>query len=267
MVNNLNAEALRNALVVASMEYCKKYLEGQNVDKTEDIKAQIAKLEANGLGRTKNAEVLRTLLTAKGSSKSRDETASLIDRIKKVSPSCMIVPYDDFFKVLKKYNLACGPISTYKGVIPEENIEAIVKAGEELRKIRNINNMQWVPRIDIDSDMPKSIVNEIVEYFSRFPFVVDDISSGWQYMRAIGHPEVEDSVSFSPLTLNDSDWCIAAPYDTMTDNITIRMYSGKEEARKRQLEDPIVFKANEIGAIITTMWDTEAKDSIFDKYR
>lgn len=34
MVNNLNAEALRNALVVASMEYCKKYLEGQNVDKT-----------------------------------------------------------------------------------------------------------------------------------------------------------------------------------------------------------------------------------------
>lgn len=56
MVNNLNAEALRNALVVASMEYCKKYLEGQNVDKTEDIKAQIAKLEANGLGRTKNAE-------------------------------------------------------------------------------------------------------------------------------------------------------------------------------------------------------------------
>lgn len=65
MVNNLNAEALRNALVVASMEYCKKYLEGQNVDKTEDIKAQIAKLEANGLGRTKNAEVLRTLLTLK----------------------------------------------------------------------------------------------------------------------------------------------------------------------------------------------------------
>lgn len=96
MVNNLNAEALRNALVVASMEYCKKYLEGQNVDKTEDIKAQIAKLEAN---------------------------------------------------------------------------------------------------------------------------------------------------------------------------ITIRMYSGKEEARKRQLEDPIVFKANEIGAIIATMWDTEATDSIFDKYR
>lgn len=62
MVNNLNAEALRNALVVASMEYCKKYLEGQNVDKTEDIKAQIAKLEANGLGKTKNAEALLKVL-------------------------------------------------------------------------------------------------------------------------------------------------------------------------------------------------------------
>ena len=73
--------------------------------------------------------------------------------------------------------------------------------------------MQWIPRIDINSDMPKSMVNEIVEYFSRFPFVVDGISSGWQYMRAIGHPEVEDSVSFSSYTLNDNDWCIAAPYD------------------------------------------------------
>lgn len=47
----------------------------------------------------------------------------------------------------------------------------------------------------------------------------------------------------------------------------IEKISGKEEARKRQLEDPIVFKANEIGAIIATMWDTEATDSIFDKYR
>lgn len=26
-------------------------------------------------------------------------------------------------------------------------------------------------------------------------------------------------------------------------------------------------EANEIGAIIATMWDTEATDSIFDKYR
>ena len=93
------------------------------------------------MGKTKNAEALRTLLTV--------------------------------FKVLKKYNLACGPISTYKGVIPEENVEAIVKAGKELHKIKNINNMQWIPRIDINSDMPKSMVNEIVEYFSRFPFVVD----------------------------------------------------------------------------------------------
>lgn len=44
------------------------------------------------------------------------------------------------------------------------------------------------------------------------------------------------------------------------------MYSGKEEARKRQLEDPIVFKANEIGAIIATMWDTEANRYVGIQY-
>lgn len=30
---------------------------------------------------------------------------------------------------------------------------------------------------------------------------------------------------------------------------------------------PIIFKASEIGAVIVTMWDKEAEDSMFDKYR
>lgn len=53
----------------------------------------------------------------------------------------------------------------------------------------------------------------------------------------------------------------------MTNNTTIELYSEYSEMEKRIIEDPIIFKASEIGAVIVTMWDKEAEDSMFDKYR
>lgn len=58
-----------------------------------------------------------------------------------------------------------------------------------------------------------------------------------------------------------------AKVDTMTNNTTIELYSEYSEMKKRIIEDPIIFKASEIGAVIVTMWDKEAEDSMFDKYR
>lgn len=55
----LSADALRLALVTASMEYYKKYVEGnQDFDNSEQIKEELDKLEAAGLGGTKNADTL-----------------------------------------------------------------------------------------------------------------------------------------------------------------------------------------------------------------
>lgn len=47
---------------------------------------------------------------------------------------------------------------------------------------------------------------------------------------------------------------VRATYDTLMRNEWI-------------IEDPIIFKASKIGAVIVTMWDKEAEDSMFDKYR
>lgn len=68
-------------------------------------------------------------------------------------------------------------------------------------------------------------------------------------------------------TLMRNEWIIAAPVDTMTNNTTIELYSEYSEMKKRIIEDPIIFKASKIGAVIVTMWDKEAEDSMFDKYR
>lgn len=66
---------------------------------------------------------------------------------------------------------------------------------------------------------------------------------------------------------NHSAWLIAAPYDTMENNIRIEIFSKAEEDRKRRLEDPIVFRATKVGIVIVSMWGEEASDSMFDKYR
>lgn len=60
-------------------------------------------------------------------------------------------------------------------------------------------------------------------------------------------------------TLMRNEWIIAAPVDTMTNNTTIELYSEYSEMEKRIIEDPIIFKASEIGAVIVTMWDKEAE--------
>lgn len=49
--------------------------------------------------------------------------------------------------------------------------------------------------------------------------------------------------------------------------MTIEVFSSRAERRKRIIEDPIVFKASAIGAVIVSMWGEEADSSIFDKYR
>lgn len=65
-MEKLSADALRLALVTASMEYYKKYVEGnQDFDNSEQIKEELDKLEAAGLGGTKNADTLRTILESK----------------------------------------------------------------------------------------------------------------------------------------------------------------------------------------------------------
>lgn len=187
--------------------------------------------------------------------------------IKESYPDALVVTYEDFFAILKKYNLYCGPISTFSGFIPSENVSQIAKASNALNSL-NLNYVSWVEAVRIDSRMSKDMTKRLVEYFSRFPFVFKGIDRGYQYMRSIGGSyKEEDYLHLGTSYLDHSAWLIAAPYDTMENNIRIEIFSKAEEDRKRRLEDPIVFRATKIGIVIVSMWGEEASDSMFDKYR
>lgn len=269
-MEKLSADALRLALVTASMEYYKQYVEGnKDLDNTKEIEDEISRLDAAGLGNTKNAQTLRDILTSKKirSTVNPELVNRVASQIKEAYPDALIVTYDDFFAILKKYNLYCGPVSVFTGYIPEPNVSQIVEASRALNDLR-INHVSWVRHMRVDSRMPKDMMSKLVEYFSRFPFVFKGIENGWQYMRSIGgNYNYEDYLRLDWASLDNSSWLIAAPYDTMKDNITIEIFSKAEEDRKRRLEDPIIFRATKIGIVIVSMWGEEATDSIFDKYR
>ena len=151
--------------------------------------------------------------------------------------------------------------------LPSENVSQIAKASNALNSL-NLNYVSWVEAARIDSRMSKDMTKRLVEYFSRFPFVFKGIDPGYQYMRSIGGSyKEEDYLHLGTSYLDHSAWLIAAPYDTMENNIRIEIFSKAEEDRKRRLEDPIVFRATKIGIVIVSMWGEEASDSMFDKYR
>lgn len=53
-----------------------------------------------------------------------------------------------------------------------------------------------------------------------------------------------------------------APVDTMTNNTTIELYSEYSEMKKRIIEDPIIFKASKIGAVIVTYGSITQEDGM-----
>lgn len=161
-MEKLSADALRLALVTASMEYYKKYVEGnQDFDNSEQIKEELDKLEAAGLGGTKNADTLRTILESKkyksalGPEKlDLKKVNEITSWIKESYPDALVVTYEDFFAILKKYNLYCGPILS-SADSPSENVSQIAKASNALNSL-NLNYVSWVEAARIDSRMSRT---------------------------------------------------------------------------------------------------------------
>lgn len=195
------------------------------------------------------------------------EAIEQINDIKRAYPQALIVPFKDFFQVMKDYNLATGRIHHYNGLIPEENIDQICNAHEAFRTLNLNRGFAYISSLIVDSDAPKRAWKPIVEYISRFPILYTYSNS---FLNVESQKALQDNRKFINLDverLYSEDWLIAAPVDSVPENTTIVYYSGREEARQARIKDPIVFKLCMSGVVIVSMWGEEADASIFDKYR
>lgn len=263
MKKTLDSNTLQTALTLLSVEYMKECL-GSSKTGTKMAAQELVKLRRAGLSGCTNAK----FLSAMAENHSGD-AYTLASQIKQAYPKALIVPYVDLFRVMKEYNLSVGCIEHYTKLIPEENIDQICEASSALEHLR-LNHMQYVRRIKIDSDMPRAAVRLLSSYVARFPLMASD---GWSEPRPLLRDvkdmsyDYDSHISISSRKLEQDEWLIAAPVADLPENTTIEYYSSRAENRKRIAEDPIVFKASAIGAVIVSMWGEEANSSIFDKYR
>ena len=258
----LDPATLHTALTLISVEYIKKSL-GSSPSGTERAACELTKLKAAGLGKSSNAQILSNMTR-------RDNTSSvkLISEIKRACPQALIVPYTDLFRVMAQYNLSVGRIEHYTKIIPEENVDQIYEVSQALKHLE-LNHMRYIDSIRIDSDLPRSVTRQIAQYVARFPLA---LPGNWYNHLLLDHisdapRKYDDSIRMHLSRIEQDEWLIAAPVADLPENTTIEYYSGREETRKRIAEDPIVFKASRVGAVIASMWGEEADSSIFDKYR
>ena len=252
------SSGVRAELALVAAEYVRRY--HAKVD-TSKARVELAKLRESGLGDSLNAKKLASIIdSTSGVRINIGKVINTIAKAKLILPDSIVVPWKAFFEILAKYNLACGPISAYEGIIPEENTRDVEKASRA-----SFNDFLYLRRVRVGTDkLSKKELNMVVEYLRRFPYVPSQLKIS-DVLRNIVGKQLNVRATYDTLMRNE--WIIAAPVDTMTNNTTIELYSEYSEMKKRIIEDPIIFKASKIGAVIVTMWDKEAEDSMFDKYR
>lgn len=265
----MTARDLQASLIKMSVEFLEAYAPKLPVSIKARQRLEI--LKEVGLEGINNTVKLNSIIKK---NEINIEQNQLIRKVKSVCSSALIVSWDDFYTVLKKYNLAVGPIKTYKKPIPEKNLDDIIKA-KELNDLISLNNLFCYKEININSDtINKKELQLLVDVLGKLPFIPTKFNGEFTNVNSDLY-KVREIIKRNPGVLGDcsaylsssKNWYIASPIVDMPDNVTIKVFSKVELDKQIKIEDPIVFKANEFGAIIVTMWDKEADDEIFEKYK
>lgn len=184
-------------------------------------------------------------------------------------PNVMLIKFDDFEKIINKYNLVCGNMYQYVGTIPEKNIEEIYNAQQKLNLIYNFSDskFEYTDYSNEQKQMIKFLQNELKPLLKinglhsrykkykkeiyRFPFMTKDL-----YIPAINERTAPGLVDLS----NDiTTMFIVAPANEMK-------FTDLKFTNKIKTEDPFVCAYSKYGIVIFSKWGTESEDEIIKKY-
>lgn len=257
------------------------------------ISVELYKLNSLGLSNTKNAKVLeKRVLSVKSENEEirkyndaidfNKERIEFINETRKVfCDNVLIVSFDDFEHIIKKYNLVCGLLEQYTGVIPKENIEEFEKAREI---IYNDNNKEYRKKYI----KPLQLIKDYKDYLvDRFPFCYEvddrkekeydvieefgndlyrlleyrllDLRNQILFYHIIGKNEDKTSISIGQLS-EPTDFFIAAPKKDMDFSESLL------EKLIPKPKDPFICSYTKYGIIVHTKWGEEADDEVLKKY-
>lgn len=171
-------------------------------------------------------------------------TKEILLRLKKdFGEEALFVRYDDFEKVINKYNLVCGRISDYNGVLPEYKMADINRVlTMDIPKFWEDKISRLCSAYDILDNQTKT------NFPRRFPFFTRD---NLPYGRRL-------------MTRPCRFFIVAPAHEMLTEK---ELWEKAERERKARAKDPFICAHTRWGIIIFTKWGEESEDEIIKKYK
>lgn len=253
-----------------------------------DTVEEIERLERLGLENTVNAITIKNQLKKVNSYNKKVDTLKFMQSAwNKFGDDVVLLSYEHFIQLLKKYNLVCGYLSDFTGVIPEDNIRDIERiysmcdskqiTGDFAKRLRLVS--QLVLWEDIVNLKEEDIINRV-----RFPFLIDgvDIDNLMNAGKVGANAE-----NIYATSIFHNNFFIAAPVKEMIPK-RFEIYSynyGEDADLKKKVEilanrrekyanfrinirtkDPFFCSCTNYGVLIYSKWGAEAQDEIIKRY-
>lgn len=204
--------------------------------------------------------------------KMKERLKFLLQARKVYGNDTILIPFEAFQKLLKKYKLVCGEFENFIGDIPKDQVQ-------KLKTLLNIQNhpkdvISVYPVDSIDyRDNPSSDYYRVKRKLRRIPFLIDHYSSGIGYWR-------RDSTTTYTLpdgevisqTDRSGQFSIKTYYHTTTFFIAAPKKYFKKEVKSKKIpsvprdKDPLVCALTKHGVLVTVRWGEEATDRIIQAF-
>ena len=296
----ITADVIHSSFMDAGLSYVNTLkTNAESIIIPPQVHSKLETLNTLGLVNTQEAKVLKGIVDDAAEVERRkqfnlDAVKFLSAAIDKLGENIILISYEKFFDLLEKYNLVCGECSDYTGNVPEENLEAMSRGLEVIKKeIRNDTgeNILGKPvrlcKTSFAKGLPeiRKITSITLRYYTdednlrefhrykpivaRFPFMVEDTFLAKGFRGTVGLFNDDSSFNFFQ-AFNESGgnlrWkecnnpiLMVAPITEMNHILEIR--------KETIPEDPFAITPTKFGILIHTMWGVESKDAILEKYK
>lgn len=256
---------------------------------------ELRKLEELGLGNSENAKLLKTkileLAQKRENSKFGKEVFEYVKDLKSIFPNSYLISFDQFYKILGKYELSVGKINNYTGIIPQKNIEEISEVKKRIEANRercegvlnyytrhnNHNDFYdryyYVKEIRVRNGEYKKLAKSLEKVLQSKGFIIKhsygssygvstiDLKDAIYNNRWIDEKEFKtrgsDDLFLIVDKLDHTNLLIAAPENNFSTKFKITQVPV----------DPIVFQCCPYGVVIHSVWGEEADDKVLEEYK
>lgn len=242
-----------------------------------DESERLSLLMSLGFDGTKEVQTFKTKMAkyskvVKENATSKENVAKYNEYLKKAfeilivarkdfGPDTLLINFEDFHKLIRKYNLICGLFSDYKGEIPQDKLEEISNLPKEIpgyiKTLYQFNSVNFNENECLIHWCPSSLI--------RFPFII--VSNMLYYGDIVGKDCLGNQFQkysssgygiFSRNLVSDTKLFICAPARKMK-NSAIRVNINMHR-------DPFICAYTDYGVLIFTRWGEEASSKTVKKY-